>query len=172
MSKIGDFWGRLKKIKHIQIILPVLIGLVLCVIYFTFTDSSSSDKGVENSTQEASSTVEYVDRLENKMSNVLSKISGVDECEVIITLESGFEYEYATDTETKTTISGGNETTITTETLILISNEPVVVKEIYPVIKGVVVVANGANDFAVKMNILSAVETVLEIDRNCITILC
>ncbi len=169
--KLKEFWERLKKVRHIQIILPVLIGLFVCVVYFSFVGSPSADSDSENSTQEATSTMEYVDMLENKLSNVLSKISGVGDCETIITLECGFEYDYATDTETKTTISGGNETTITTETVILVSNEPVVVKEIYPVIKGVVVVASGAENFAVKMNILSAVETVLEIDRNDITIL-
>lgn len=169
-SKLKDFWQRLKKIRHIQIILPVLIGIVACVAYFSFVGTRDGEKS-ENSTQEASTAVEYVDSLENKLCNVLSKISGVGDCEVVITLQCGFEYEYATDSETKTTISGGNETTITTETVILVSNEPVVVKEIYPVVKGVVVVASGAKDFAVKMNILSAIETVLEIDQSNITIL-
>lgn len=170
MSKFKDFWMRIKKVRHIQIILPVLIGIIACVAYFSFVGANDGDKS-ENSTQEASTAVEYVDNLENKLCNVLSKISGVGDCEVVITLQCGFEYEYATDSETKTTISGGNETTITTETVILVSNEPVVVKEIYPVVKGVVVVASGAKDFAVKMNIISAIETVLEIDPNNITIL-
>ena len=171
MNKIKDIWDKIKKIKHIQIILPVLIGLLICVTYFSFLNPSKSDKDTENSTQESTSTMEYVDMLENKLSNVLSKISGVGSCNIVITLESGFAYDYATDTQTKTTVSGGNETTITTETVILVSNEPVVEKEIYPTIKGVVVVASGAEDFSVKMNILSAVETVLEIDRNNISIL-
>ena len=146
MNKFKDIFERLKKIKHIQIILPILIGVFVCVIYFSFLNTKS-DTESENSTQESTSTMEYVDMLENKLCNVLSKISGVGDCKVIITLQCGFEYQYATDTETKTTVAGGNETTIVTETVILVSNEPVVVKEIYPVIKGVVVVANGAEDF-------------------------
>lgn len=171
MSKIKDIFERIKKIRHIQIILPVLIGLIVCVVYFGFVSKPKSDNEHENSTQQNTSAMEYVDMLENKLCNVLSRISGVGQAEVVITLENGFEYEYATDTETKTTISGGNETSITTETVILVSNEPVVVKEIYPVIKGVVVVADGAENFAVKMNILSAIATVLEIDQANITIL-
>ena len=77
----------------------------------------------------------------------------------------------ATETDTKTTVSGGTETTITTETVILVSNEPVIIKENYPVIKGVVIVAKGAENFSIKMDILEAVETVLEVDSDNITIL-
>ena len=67
--------------------------------------------------------------------------------------------------------SGETQTTVTTSTVILVSNEPVIIKENYPVIKGVVVVAKGAENVNVKLNILTAVETVLEVDRNNITIL-
>ena len=163
MNKLKTFWGKIKSIKHFEIWLAVCVGLVVCVVYFSFFGGgkSKSDNSQNESTQEYSSAVEYTNFLENKLGNVLSKISGVGSVNVIITLESGFSYEYATDTET----------TITTETVILVSNKPVVMKEIYPTIKGVVVVAKGAENFSVKMNILSAVETVLEIDRTSITIL-
>lgn len=173
MNKLKTFWGKIKSIKHFEIWLAVCVGLVVCVIYFSFFGGgkSKSDNSQNESTQEYSSALEYTNFLENKLGNVLSKISGVGSVNVIITLESGFSYEYATDTETKSVASGGTETTITTETVILVSNKPVVMKEIYPTIKGVVVVAKGAENFSVKMNILSAVETVLEIDRTSITIL-
>lgn len=171
MSSLKNVWGKLRKIKHFEILLAVFIGLVVCVVYFSFFANPKTDNTEENSTGQYSGAVEYVDYLENKLCNVLGKITDVGKVSVIITLESGFSYEYATNSETKTTISGGNETTITTDTVILVSNEPVVVKEIYPVIKGVVVVADGAKNFAIKMNILTAVETVLEIESNRITIL-
>ena len=101
----------------------------------------------------------------------MSKISGVGNVSAIITLETGFTYEYATDTETKTTTSGSNETTITTDTIIIVDGEPVVIKEIYPVIKGVVIVAEGSEDFKIKMDIMQAVVTILEVDESEITIL-
>lgn len=171
MSKLKMLWAKFRSVKHFEIWLAVLIGIVVCVIYFAFFSNNDSDKIEENTTEEYSSAEEYVDMLENKLSNVLSKISGVGECSVIITLESGFSFDYATDSETQTTTNGGTETTITTETVILVSGQPVVVKENYPVIKGVVVVADGAKDFSVKMNIQDAVETVLDVDANNITIL-
>lgn len=171
MNKLKSVLEKIKNMRNKHILIALVVGLVLCVFYFSFLTPTENDTNTDNSTQQTTSAEEYVDMLENKLSNVLANISGVSSCNVIITLESGFNYVYATDTETKTTISGSNETSITTETVILVSNEPIVVKEIYPAIKGVVVVANGAEDFSVKMNILSAVETVLDVDRNNITIL-
>lgn len=170
MNKIKEMLQKVKNIKHFQLWIALLIGVCVCLVYFSFC-SPKTDKQEESSTTEISSTMEYVDNLENKLCNVISKIDGVGSVSVAITLESSFTYEYATDTETKTTVSGGVETSITTETVILVSNQPVVVKENYPIVKGVVIVAQGAENFSVKMNILTAVETILEIDRNSITIL-
>ena len=168
MSKIKDFWTKLKSIKHFEIWVAVVIGLLVCVIYFSFFSQPKNDSFENDATKEYSSAEEYVDYLENKLCNVLSKISGVEEVSVLISLESGFSYEYAMDTET-TTSGSGSSTTL--ETTIIIDGEPVVVKENYPVIKGVVIVAKGSENFSVKMDILEAVTTVLEIDESDITIL-
>ena len=164
-------WEKLKKVKHFYIYVTIAIALVLCGIYFVSFKKGKTFKNSDVSTQEASSTMEYVTALENKLASVLSNISGVSKVSVIITLEEGFSYKYATDTETKTIVSGGTETTVVTETVIMVSNQPVVEKEIYPNIKGVVVVAKGAENVSVKMNIVSAVETVLKVDPNRITVL-
>ncbi len=171
MSKMKDVWEKFKNIKHIQIVCAVVVALVLCVAYFALWGGSKDDSKAENSTEEFSSAEEYVSSLENKLCNVLSKISGVGEVSVVITLESGFTFEYATDKETNTVVSGGTETSITTETVILVSGEPVVIKQNYPVIKGVVIVAKGAENFSVKMDILSATQTALQVDQQNITIL-
>lgn len=166
MSKLKSLWLKIKSIKHIHIYAAILVGIVLCVGYFSFL--KSDDKTPEISTQTEDTAVEYVKNLENKLANVLSKISGAGKVNVLITLQSGFGYEYACDEETRTTSSGD---TLTTKSVILVSNEPVVEKEIYPTIKGVVIVATGAENFGVKMNLMNAATTVLEIDSSKITIL-
>lgn len=171
MNKLKNFWDRVKGIKHIGIILTVVVALILVVGYFSFFTKPKEDKIPENSSQEFLTSEEYVADLENKLINVLSKLSGVGQTSVIITLESGFTYEYATDSETKTVVSGGTETTVKTETIILVSGQPVVVKQNYPVIKGVVIVAKGAENFKVKMDIQSAAMTVLKVESENITIL-
>ncbi len=171
MNKVKEWFNKIKTIKHIHIYLAVFVGIVLCVAYFSFLNKPT-DKKEDVSTSADNTAVEYVKNLENKLSNVLSKISGVGQTSVLITLESGFSYEYAKDIETRTSSSGGNDIVISTEKVILDNGEPVVVKEYYPTIKGVVIVAKGAENFSVKMNILTAATTVLEIDSSNITILC
>ncbi len=171
MNKINEIWNRIKQIKHLPIITAVFIGLLICVIYFSSFVVTKNDNNIVNTTEEYSSASEYVDNLENKLVNVLSKISGVQSVNALITLESGFSYKYATETETRTTTSGGQDITITTEKVVYVDDKPVVEQEIYPVIKGVVIVAKGAENFTVKMNILDATETILQIDRSNITIL-
>lgn len=166
MDKFKNLFQKIKSIKHIHIYVAVLIAIALCLGYFGFL--KKDDKNLEISTETQDSTEEYVKKLENKLANVLSKISGAGNVSVLITLECGFGYEYASNEETRTTSSGD---TLTTKSVIMVSNEPVVEREIYPKVKGVVIVASGAGNFSVKMNLMNACMTVLEIDSSDITIL-
>ena len=171
-NKIKEFFERVKNIKHLYVYVAVIIALIVCVFYFSnYKTKNETDNNISNSTEDLTSAEEYASYLENKLCNVLSNLSGVDNVSVAITLCEDVRYEYATDTETKNIVSGGNQTTVTTETVIMVSNEPVVLKTIYPQIKGVVVVANGVKDIGLKMNILSAIETVLQVEPNAIKIL-
>lgn len=171
MDKIKKIVQKIAKTKHIQVCIAILIGIVICGVCFGGIKNKKSDNTTEIVTEDCATAEEYATFLENKLCNVLSKVSGAGQVNVVITLESGFSFDYATNTETKTTTSGDNETTITTETVILVSNQPVISKQNYPTIKGVVVVADGANDINVKLNIISAIETILQVDRQNITIL-
>ncbi len=169
MGKIKDFWERMKKMKHKEIVFGVAMALLFCVLCGAFFINKKTDKTEQNSTNSFSTAEEYVDWVENKLNNVLSQISGAGKTSVMVTLESGFSYDYAKTIESRT--SGGGDVVITSETVILVNGQPVVVKEWYPVIRGVVVVCSGAKDFAVKMKLLEAIETLLEVEEKQIKIL-
>lgn len=174
MNKLKAFYDKCKQIKHFHIYLAVAIGLVICIFYFAVNfkkPSTQSEQNAITSTEDYTSAVEYVNDLENKLESVLAKISGVGSVSVLICLEGGFSYEYATDKETKTSIVGGQEITVTSEKVLTVGDKPVVEKKIYPEIKGVVVVAKGSENFSVKMKILEAAETILQIESENITIL-
>ena len=170
MDKLKDFVKKIKSVRHIEIYLAVIVGLIVIMCYFFFV-SKPENKKEENSTENYSNAQEYADYLENKLCNVLSNITGVGDVSAIITLDGGFTYEYAVDSETNTTNSGSSETSVTVDTTILVNGEPIVVKVIYPEIKGVVIVADGSENFAIKMNIMEAVQTLLNVETNSITIL-
>ncbi len=172
-EKFKCLYERIKKVKHIEIYLAVGLAVIVTIIYFAFvsTPNSSSNNNSTNDDNvnlEISSSQEYVNYLENKLESVITNVKGVGEVNVIITLEKGFEYIYVTEDETRTTSNG---TTITTSTIILVDGQPVLQEEIYPIIKGVVVVAEGASDINVKMNILTIVQTVIDIDNSKINII-
>lgn len=171
-DKFKSLIAKLKKIKHIEIYIAVGLAVLVAIIYFASISSSSSDKNSSSSKDDNLSTnfstsQEYVVYLENKLENVLEDIKGVGNANVIITLEKGFEYIYVTEEETKTTSNG---TTITTVTVVLVDGQPVLKEEIYPIIKGIVVVTDGADDINTKMNIITVIQTVIDIDNSKINI--
>jgi stage III sporulation protein AG len=166
----SGFFQKLKSIKHIEIIIVVILGAVALLIYF----STFSGK-TENTAYKSTDTTEYIAMLENKLSNVLGQIKNVGNVSVMITLASGPEYIYATNEEEKTnTNTAGNSTTtstITTTEPIVISNELVVIKEIMPTVGGVIVVASGAQDTGVKLEILKAIQALLDVPQASIEVL-
>lgn len=173
---IKNFWEKAKSIKHFNIIVALIVGVILCLVYFSFFSGhgaakTQTDNSTQNSTQAAYSETEYIAFLENRLNNVLSQISGVGAVSSIVTLKSGFTYEYATQDDTRTTTSGSVTTVVETKNFLFEDDKPVLLKVYFPEIKGVMIVAKGAEDFAVKLNIYQAVQNLLEISREDITIL-
>lgn len=165
IEKIQNAVTKIKKSKRLQILLLVAFVLIVFVCYFSLTSSKSTKKN--ETTSDESTTTSYVSKLESKLENSILSIDGVSDVNVMITLENGFEYVYATEEQTKQITSG----TLTTTSLVLVSGKPVVVKEIYPTIKGVVVVCKNSKDINIKLSILSAIQTVLNVPNEKITIL-
>lgn len=126
----------------------------------------------------------YEEALEAKLSNLLSQVRGAGAVAVSITLESSATQEHAKNLvkETKTIqekdTAGGIRTTVETKEnqQILLGKEsgidkPVMVREVKPIIKGVLVIAEGAYDSSVKANLTKAVEAGLGIPSYRITVL-
>ena len=120
---------------------------------------------------------DYSSYLEKKLENILGKLNGVGEISVMITLEDSSEKVPATNT-TKTTETtkeldseGGtrevNREDITSQ-MVSKSNDGslVLLKEVKPNVKGVIVVAEGANDLIIMEKLYEAVKTVLGISGN------
>ena len=181
MSEKSSIWDKipflqkLKNIKHVEVIIIAIFFVVLAVIFFSNKTTSKT-----SSIESESLTVEqYQEQLEFKLENVLSKIEGAGSVSVMITLNGGISYEYATESEEVTTSSsvtnGTNTKTTVTEKVVIVSvngkSTPLVVREIYPDVSGVVVVSSGASNVAVKLNILSAVQTLLGVPDGNIEIL-
>ena len=170
LSKIIERFSKLKKNKNFLVFIAVGLAVLIAIIYFSSllgTNDKSSSTKEDNIETNFSTSEEYVIYLENKLENVISQVKGAGNVDVIVTLEKGFEYVYLTEEETKTSANG---ITTTTTTVVMVDGEPVLTEEIYPIIKGIVIVSAGANDVAVKMNILTLIQTVVDVDSSKISI--
>lgn len=161
-------------------------GVALLVAGGIFDSPSDQAKVRSTDTPQAAQLLNrsYEDVLEGKIVNLLSQVRGAGTVSVSVTLESSGSVEHAKNIvrETKTIQekdhSGGIRTTTEAKESeqILMSKEggsdrPVMVREYKPVIKGVLVVADGAQESSVKANLTKAVETGLGIPSYKITVL-
>ena len=97
----------------------------------------------------------------------------------MVMVESGIEYVYATESEEVTnsnTISSGSSTkTTTTDSILTVSKNgtstPVIVKENMPKVTGVIIVASGATSASVRLELLKAVQALLNVDSKNVEIL-
>lgn len=132
----------------------------------------------------ASVNLSYEEIVEKKLTQTLSQVKGAGTVVVNITWENSTTQEHAKNvtTESKTiqekdTAGGVRSTTETKEsTQILVSKEngidrPVLIREIKPMIKGVLVIADGAYDSNIKAILTKAVESGLGIPSYKITVL-
>lgn len=122
--------------------------------------------------------------VEDKLAQVLSKVKGAGNVTVSVTFEGGARQEHAKNKTKETKVveekdtAGGVRTTTESKQSeqFLISKEngadkPVTVMETRPIVKGVLVVADGAADSSVKADLIRAVETGLGIASYKITVL-
>lgn len=155
----------------------------------SYTDSGSPEKATAVSVgsadlKSADPNGDYAKNLEYQLSDILSKINNAGDVSVMITLKSGSEIVPAKDetvadkiTDEKDT-SGGTRTINETNTAdkVVFQNQtggeskPLIVKQINPEIKGVIVVAEGAKDAKVKLLISQAVQTVLDVPAYRVTV--
>ena len=84
-TRIKSMFEKVRKIKHIEIYLTVFVAILIAIIYFSLISSNSaqgdSSTNDDNITQEFSSSMEYVNYLENKLENVLTKVKGAGNVE-------------------------------------------------------------------------------------------
>ncbi len=159
-TKLKSYVEKIKSNKKIQYF--IVAACVLLLIVILFGNFSTNKQQISDG-----QTLSYVTHLENRLSNTLSKVKGAGKVSVVITVESGMETVLASKTTTTQTSNG----TETGKTPIVVNGKTIVVKELYPEIIGVLIVAEGANDFAVLNRIQQATISLLDINVNQIEIL-
>lgn len=154
----------IEKIKANKILQYFLIALLIIVIFAVVF----SGLFLKNESNPSSSAIDlYVSNLEEKLSKTLSDVDGAGKVSVVITVESGMETVLAMKTSITETPNGTEKV----ETPILVNGKTVVLKENYPKIIGVLIVAEGAKSISVTHKIQQAAISLLDIEINQIEIL-
>ena len=182
LSKFS-FFQKLKKIKHIELIIVGILAVIVLFIIFVDFKKPESKNTLQTNASKTSSTFEYANQLETRIEDALSKISGAGVVKVLLTFDGVKELVLAKQTDEKTsktnnTASNGTQnstetTTVSTEPVLINENgstNPIVLMEILPEIKGVIVVAQGANNIRVKLDLLKAIQALLKVDSSQVEI--
>lgn len=163
--------------KNLKIIVLVIIFIVALIVFLKLSGEKSSSKtSSASSNQVYLTSLEYSQALEQKLESVLSQVKGAGQVKVMISLDGSPELKYAMDSDTKVSNStNGSTTSTSSESPILVgkngSTSPLILTEILPKVKGVIVVSSGANDISIKLDILNSVSTLLGISTDKINVL-
>ena len=143
--------------KYIAAVLAILLLAVLC-------NGLLRQNGQQGNVQ-TKETIQSLDE-EQKLSQILSGIDGAGQVQVMITYASGPEIVPASVSSVNTSQQDAAYTSSSRTEPASAQDGAIVLKELSPQIKGVVVIAEGADDVAVKLDLLQATVTVLQIDAD------
>ena len=163
-------------------VIVIIIGIIVIIVGSTFfsekdkTEDRDLTKSTESTDTSATVTSSSGD-MEQKLKYILSQVQGAGKVEVMITYSTGKENIPAYDTKTSESNtdekdSGGGTRKISQSssdsTMVFESSEngektPVIIKEIEPVVKGVLIVAEGSSDPQVREKLNRAVQVLLDI---------
>ena len=160
-----------KKIKDVKLDkknkIILLIG-ALALVFLLLSEIGGEAEEVSVTRDSASYSAEYTKKIERQLEDILSGINGAGRVQVMVTLDTCYENVYAKGYSAKTEENDVETQNETEEEYIIIkkgsNNEECLVVKVYePQIKGVAVVAEGADNIQVKKAITETVCALFDI---------
>ena len=177
--------AAVKKMKREQWIVCGLAGLLLLVIAMPVKKTTQKETDdVQDTSKQVERETDIRQEYEEQLEKALSQVQGVGKVKVSVTMESTgkkiVEKDIPEDSETSSQKDGegtensqsasSQETTVYEETQNG-SQIPYVSSEIYPEIRGVLVIAKGGDDPALVQQIQEAVMALFHVDAHKIKVL-
>ncbi|WP_281725603.1 stage III sporulation protein AG [Lachnoclostridium phocaeense] len=198
-NKLKEWWGKMTKgkggstwLRKDRLLILLLSGVLLLVITLPISDESGESERSGAAGEQSGGVLpgeeDYAEYMERKLKDVLSKVSGVGEVEVMVTLRSTSEKvvekdeEKESETMTEQDSQGGTRTTSrnsSSGTTVFgedgsgtsSGQEPYVTKELTPIVEGVVVIAQGGDEPVTVQNITEAVQALFNVDTHKIKVM-
>ena len=175
-----------KQIFNLAIIF--LVGILLLVFGSFFANQPKNTIVLDELPKEEARSVDYddyVSMLEAKLENTLKLVDGAGSVKVMVTLSYSKEQIIATNSRTEETENTENDgqggsrqqhSSSSQQDYVIItqrdgSQQPLVIKEIEPLVAGVIIIAEGGGDIVVKDALTRAAFTVLNIEPHKVQVL-
>ena len=153
----------MKKSGKLAVAILLLAAGALLLLFGNRGGKDTTPAMPDGPTEEAARSVEeYRAELESRMEVICSRVAGVGQVEVVVTLDGGFSYVYATD---KKTTSGGETVSYVTvgsgdkESLVYLTERP-------PAIVGIGVVCTGGMDATVRREVTALLSAAFGVGSN------
>lgn len=170
LTKIFKDDGNNKKKTENLVFLLVILIITVVAINVIWKDEDTSENTTNSSNKQLVVKENITTKtltLEEKLENILSKIAGVGNVDVLLTYNETEQIIPIYNTKDKTSVinetdsTGGSRITQESDSsreVIYQNDEIIVQKTISPKIEGAIIAASGANNSSVKASIIQAVE--------------
>ena len=156
-----EIFRVLKKQNRVQLSVILGAAALLLILLSEFFPGGKTTPSVGDTAAKDQST--YKEQLETQLTGLIEQIQGAGKTVVMVTLESGEERVYATDTQ-----SGQLQSQ---ETHVLLENGSALEETVcFPVIRGVAVVCDGGGDVRIAARITELVRALLDLPANRICV--
>lgn len=163
LEKIKDAFKVLKQSPYALPAALLVLGIIILSLFAIPTKNKSMDG------ESDLAPTEYIEMLENNLEHNIKKLSSVEKCSVMITVDTVEDNEYLENKTVSSSIEKESEEYSRQQEYLVIDDgdDSVVIKSRkMPKISGVLVIYDGASDIKIKKNIIDAVSTVLAIQSN------
>lgn len=180
LSRLDKFTKNPDFVKVIVVI--GLLGIGLILLSGLLPEKKNDTQTQANAQVAYVSLTQYENNLEQSLADIISSINGAGKTRVLLTMDSTVEQVYATDKNMtqKDTVNSGeatqtNKDTSADSTYITVeladgTQQTVLLKEIQPRVRGVLVVCSGGDNSVVKEKIVDAVTKALDISSSRVSV--
>ena len=179
-ATLGGLVRKIRANRKLELLLYAGVAVLVLLLYVS--GAREKEKGGVSVASAGTAAAQSGQDTEEKLKAVLSCIRGAGRVEVMITYETGREIVTAMTTNTNTSSSisqNGSDTSQSSQTTETsqpatysgeAGKEPIVLYEKEPTIRGVIVVAEGAADVTVRLDLQRAVHAVLDVPLSAIEV--
>ncbi len=156
------------------VIIGILGLLMIGVSEFVPSGKKEEKKEASTSFDDTSYTNGFKRETERELRDIISKIDGVGEVSLMLTLDGTTEYVYAEDIDTETDENSDSKSDKYKNEVIIVDSDgeetALVKKIIEPKVKGVIIVCSGGGNIEIKEKVIKAVSSALNISTNSICV--